>query len=152
MVILEEIYCALNRARGTSLVSPDEIFHAAKHIHTNYPSAGLKYKKYKSGIAVLQDNTLSDNAIVDQVTTHFYYWFGCEWNTREKVALKSVVQVLLIITDFPDGLSSEMYSARRGCSPIIAREQLIIAEEMGELCRDDSPRGLLYFPNRLLLT
>ena len=73
MVILEEIYCALNRARGTSLVSPDEIFHAAKHIHTNYPSAGLKYKKYKSGIAVLQDNTLSDNAIVDQVTTHFYY-------------------------------------------------------------------------------
>mgnify|MGYP000637956394 CR=1 FL=1 len=72
MVILEEIYCALNRARGTALVSPDEIYHAAKHIDQNYPRAGLKYKKYKSGIAVLQDNTISDNAIVDQVTSEIF--------------------------------------------------------------------------------
>jgi len=126
MVLLEEIYCALNRARGTALVSPDEILHAAKNIEKIYPQAGLKYKKYKSGIAVLQDNTLSDNAIVDQVLT--------------------------ILTEFPEGLSSEMYSARCGCSPIIAREQLIIGEELGELCRDDSPKGLLYFPNRFLLS
>lgn len=126
MVILEEIYCALNRARGTALVSPDEIYHAAKHIETNFPQAGLKYKKYKSGIAVIQDNSLSDNAIVDQV--------------------------LASITEYPDGLSCEMYSARRGCSPIIALEQLRMAEEMGELCRDDSPRGLLYYPNKLLLS
>ena len=67
MVLLEEVYCALNRARGSQLASPDEIYAAAKNIERHLPSAGLKYKKYASGIAVLQDNTLSDNAIVDQV-------------------------------------------------------------------------------------
>lgn len=126
MVLLEEVYCAVNRARGTSLVSPDEVYSAAKHIAEKCPQAGLKYKKYKSGITVLQDNSISDNAIIDEI--------------------------LIIITTFPDGLSPEMYSSTRKCSPILAREQLILAEDCGELCRDDSPRGLLYFPNRLLIS
>merc|ERR1712142_245486 len=125
MVLLEEVYCALNRARGSQLASPDEIYAAAKNIERHLPSAGLKYKKYASGIAVLQDNTLSDNAIVDQILT--------------------------VLTEFPAGLSSEMYSVHSGCSPIIAKEQLNLGLEMGELSLDDSPRGLLYFPNRFLL-
>jgi ESCRT-II complex subunit VPS36 len=71
MVLLEEVYCAVNRARGTSLVSPDEVYSAAKHIAEKCPQAGLKYKKYKSGITVLQDNSISDNAIIDEVNTTF---------------------------------------------------------------------------------
>ena len=76
MALLEEVFCALNRARGTELVSPDEIYHAAKHIETTLPSAGLKFKKYKSGICVLMDNSLTESAIIDKVFLYYYnIWF-----------------------------------------------------------------------------
>jgi len=71
MALLEEVFCALNRARGTELVSPDEIYHAAKHIETTLPSAGLKFKKYKSGICVLIDNSLTESAIIDKVEANY---------------------------------------------------------------------------------
>ena len=86
--VMEEVYCALNRARGSELVSPEEVYSAAKSISKTYPAAGLLFKKYDSGIAVLQDSSLSDTAVVERL--------------------------LALITEFPDGLSAENYSAKAG--------------------------------------
>ena len=85
---MEEVYCALNRARGSELVSPEEVYSAAKAISKTYPAAGLLFKKYDSGIAVLQDSSLSDTAVVERL--------------------------LALITEFPNGLSAENYSAKAG--------------------------------------
>jgi len=85
---MEEVYCALNRARGSELVSPEEVYSAAKVISKTYPAAGLVFKKYDSGIAVLQDSSLSDTAVVERL--------------------------LALISEFPDGLSTENYSAKAG--------------------------------------
>ncbi|CBY32685.1 unnamed protein product [Oikopleura dioica] len=121
MMVMEEVYCALNRARGSELVSPEEVYSAAKVISKTYPAAGLVFKKYDSGIAVLQDSSLSDTAVVDRL--------------------------LALISEFPDGLSTENYSAKAGFSPVVAKEHLHMAEQKGEICRDDSSRGVKFFPN-----
>ena len=62
-ILLEEVYCAVNRARGTKLVAPDEVYQAAKNIELKYPQGGVVYYCYPSGIKVLKDATLSDESI-----------------------------------------------------------------------------------------
>ena len=37
IILLEDIYCAVNRARGTQLVSPEEVLLASRHIAQKYP-------------------------------------------------------------------------------------------------------------------
>ena len=68
-ILLEEVYCAVNRARGTKLVAPDEVYQAAKGIEKKYPQGGVVYHCYPSGIKVLKDATLSDEAISGQFLT-----------------------------------------------------------------------------------
>ena len=53
----------MNRARGTKLVAPDEVYQAAKNIELKYPQGGVVYYCYPSGIKVLKDATLSDESI-----------------------------------------------------------------------------------------
>ena len=43
MILLEEVYCAVNRARGTQLVSPEEVYIAAKTIATKYPQGEIHF-------------------------------------------------------------------------------------------------------------
>ena len=62
-ILLEEVFCAVNRARGTKLVAPDEVYQAAKNIELKYPQGGVVYYCYPSGIKVLKDATLSDESI-----------------------------------------------------------------------------------------
>ena len=37
IILLEDIYCAVNRARGTQLVSPEEVLLASRQIAQKYP-------------------------------------------------------------------------------------------------------------------
>ena len=37
ITLLEDVYCAVNRARGTQLVSPEEVLASSKNIEKKYP-------------------------------------------------------------------------------------------------------------------
>ena len=37
IILLEDVYCAVNRARGTQLVSPEEVLLASRQIAQKYP-------------------------------------------------------------------------------------------------------------------
>lgn len=125
IILLEDIYCAVNRARGTQLVSPEEVMAAARNIQDKYPQGGLVYQKYSSGVQVLKDASLSDKVVADRISN--------------------------MILDYPSGLSAESYAMTSSLSPIVAREQLFLAEHMGHICRDDSDRGTFFFLNQFLL-
>lgn len=122
-ILLEEVFCAVNRARGTKLVAPDEVYQAAKNIELKYPQGGVVYYCYPSGIKVLKDATLSDESISDKIV-ELMFEHEC--------------------------LSPQSYALCTNLTPIVAREQLLMTESMGKICRDESDRGTYFYINKLL--
>merc|ERR1719277_2365770 len=124
-ILLEEVYCAVNRARGVKMVAPDEIHQAAKKIQHTYPQGGCAYHCYPSGVKVLKDATVSDQSIADKI-------------------------VSLMLER--ESLSVSEYALESKLTPIVAKEQLLMTELMGAICRDESDRGTYFFINKLLCT
>jgi hypothetical protein len=61
MITLTDLYCIFNRARGTELVSPDDLLKAAsiaKHL-----GLGLRLRVFPSGVKVLQGDAYSEAAM-----------------------------------------------------------------------------------------
>ena len=86
---------------------------------------GLAFQKYSSGVKVLKDASLSDEIIADRISS--------------------------LILDYPDGLSPDAYAMKSSLSPIIAKEQLLMTEHYGRICRDESDRGTYFYLNQFLL-
>jgi ESCRT-II complex subunit VPS36 len=60
MMTLTDVYCLYNRARGTNLVSPEDLLLAVdrlKELHL-----GLSARTFPSGLRVIQDNALTEDA------------------------------------------------------------------------------------------
>ena len=58
---LTDVYCIYNRARGTELISPEDLVHACALFETTGGS-GLKVREFDSGVKVLQSVTQSDDS------------------------------------------------------------------------------------------
>ena len=57
-----DFYCMYNRARGTNLVSPEDIRSACERFNSN-PSCKVELKKYEtSGVVVVQSKSFNENA------------------------------------------------------------------------------------------
>ena len=54
-----------NRARGTELLSPDDLLCACEHL--TELDVGMQLKRFESGVLVIQDKAQSDEAIVARV-------------------------------------------------------------------------------------
>lgn len=144
MVSLTDLYCLYNRARGTELVSPDDLLHAVRlmdslqlgEICTVFKllfyqltsknglcnRVGLKLRTFSSGIMVLQENSLSDEAMCNKL-------------------LEFAVQ------NSDEGISPSMVSTKFHLSILVAKEQLLFAESSEVLCRDDTVNGVFFFHN-----
>lgn len=61
MMPLPDVYCLFNRARGTELISPDDLLTAAKLL----PGVGaaLAFRKFTSGVLVVQSGAHSDKKV-----------------------------------------------------------------------------------------
>ena len=120
MVPLPAVYCLFNRARGTELVSPDDLFKAAGLLEDLHE--GMRLRSFSSGVLVIQSSSLDDEEIA-----------------RRLVALCSAT---------PDeGMLATEVAASLGVSLSLCKEQLSLAEQWGALCRDESAAGVRYFPN-----
>ena len=51
MMTLTDVYCIFNRARGTELISPEDLVHACELLDAN-PGSGLKIRRFDSGVKV----------------------------------------------------------------------------------------------------
>jgi len=56
------------------------------------------------------------------------------------------------LVKYPDGLSPENYAMISSLTPIIAKEQLLMTESMGNICRDESDRGTYFYINQFILS
>lgn len=65
MMTLTDVYCLYNRARGTNLISPEDLLQAVDQMQVL--SLGLSHYQFPSGLRVLQDASLNDDQIADRL-------------------------------------------------------------------------------------
>ena len=126
MVTLTNAYCLLNRARGTELVSPDDLHTAAQVLRCS--QHGMQLRRFDSGVLVIQAASLNDTDIARQLVE--LCSSGCK--------VGDSMYVGKLATEFSQAL---------GLSLPLCKEQLAMAEQRGALCRDESVVGVRFFPN-----
>lgn len=147
---LTDIYCMFNRARGTELVSPDDVsafgslntehanhllfvFSSCSFISSQFLKAseavgglhvGIQFKRFSSGVLALQLEEM-DEAYISQ----------------------RIVQMCAQAEHSLQGVDATIVSLALGMTVTVAKEQLLQAERDGALCRDESVAGLFFFKN-----
>jgi len=121
MLQLQDVYCLYNRARGTMLISPNDLVAAAAQFEVL--GIPLLLRTFDSGVKVVQSAAMSDE--------------------------KTAVRVCELVTD--NGSMTPGQLARiEDISAVLAKEMLLAAESLGRVCRDDTVEGLSFYPNRFL--
>lgn len=65
MLALPDLYSLFNRARGTSLVSPDDLYRAC--VLFEELGVPVRLKKFESGVLVVQSVNYNDDTIGKQI-------------------------------------------------------------------------------------
>uniref|UniRef100_A0A7N0T6J6 Vacuolar protein-sorting-associated protein 36 n=1 Tax=Kalanchoe fedtschenkoi TaxID=63787 RepID=A0A7N0T6J6_KALFE len=122
VINLIDVYCLFNRARGTELISPEDLLRACS-IWEKF-DVPIMLRKFDSGVMVIQSKSYSDEEVFTKI--------------------KSMVQK-------PDalraGISASDAAMTLGIAPAMAKEHLLNAESKGLLCRDISPDGFRFYIN-----
>ena len=118
---LQDVYCLYNRARGTELVSPEDLLKAAQLLE----GLGLPLRLgtlQPSGALVIQSAEHSDDAVCAKVL---------------QVAAEAASH----------GVGRTEVAAALDVSLTLAQSYLEMSERNGLLCRDEGPEGLRFFKN-----
>jgi len=125
---LTDVYCVYNTARGTSLISPDDLYQACALM--GRLRLGMSLKRFESGVEVVQLDGQSDEArdAALAALARERYGDGAGPHTG--------------------GIAATDVLAKLGGSLPVARAQLEAAEARGALCRDESVEdGIVFYPN-----
>lgn len=122
MIALIDVYCLFNRARGTELISPEDLLQAcALWEKIDVP---VMLRKFDSGVMVIQNKAHSDEEVFTRIKS---------------------------LAEKPDalrmGISPSDAALTLGIAPALAKEHLLTAETRGLLCRDVSPDGFRFYAN-----
>jgi ESCRT-II complex subunit VPS36 len=122
IMTLTDVYCLFNRARGTNLISPEDLRQACKLLGAL--NLGLSQRTFPSGVIVLQlDNALALN--------------GSNTSVRERIVKLCPTTALE---------ASHVLKL----SPLLALEQLEEAERLGFICRDVTLETIRFYPNKFM--
>ncbi|CAN8298115.1 unnamed protein product [Cochlearia groenlandica] len=122
MISLTDMYYHFNRARGTELISPDDLWKAC--ILWEKIDVPVMLRKFDSGVIVIQNKSHSD----EEVTSRIRMLVTKAETLRNGVTASDAALTLKI-------------------APAMAKEHLLTAETKGLLCRDMSPDGLRFYFN-----
>ncbi|XP_021773399.1 vacuolar protein sorting-associated protein 36-like isoform X2 [Chenopodium quinoa] len=122
MINLIDVYCLFNRARGTELISPDDLLQACTLWEKL--DVPIMLRKFDSGVMVIQSKSQSDEEVFGRIRT---------------LVLKT--EALRV------GISASDAAMTLEIAPAMAKEHLLAAESKGLLCRDTSPDGFRFFVN-----
>ncbi|KAF0892110.1 hypothetical protein E2562_013489 [Oryza meyeriana var. granulata] len=122
MMALVDVYCLYNRARGTELISPEDLLQACS-LWEKF-DVPVMLRKFDSGVKVIQTKTHSDDEVFARISSL----------AQKEDALQK-------------GISPSDAAFTLGIAPALAKEHLLNAESIGILCRDVSPDGLRFYIN-----
>lgn len=122
MIALIDVYCMFNRARGTELISPEDLLQAcAIWEKLNVP---VMFRRFDSGVIIIQSKAKNDDEVFARIT--------------DLVVKPEALQT---------GVGASEAARTLGVAPALAKEYLLAAENKGFLCRDDGPDGLRFYIN-----
>ncbi|MPC12870.1 Vacuolar protein-sorting-associated protein 36 [Portunus trituberculatus] len=120
VMLLSEVYCRINRARGLQLLSPEDVVQACSLMRTlDLP---LSLHTFESGVQVVQITGLDQDKVV-----------------KDTALVLSCHEV--------DGMSAGDLARECGVPLLLARERLLQAELHAQAVRDESSEGLRFYPN-----
>ncbi|XP_030442864.1 vacuolar protein sorting-associated protein 36 isoform X2 [Syzygium oleosum] len=122
MINLIDMYCLFNRARGTELISPEDLLRACS-LWENF-NAPVMLRKFDSGVMVIQNKSHSDEEVFARI--------------KSLITQPDALQM---------GVSAGDAAMTLGMAPAMAKEHLLTAESRGLLCRDISPDGFRFYIN-----
>ncbi|KAG4131949.1 hypothetical protein ERO13_D09G246700v2 [Gossypium hirsutum] len=122
MINLIDAYCLFNRARGTELISPDDMLQACS-LWEKFDVPVMLWK-FDSGVMVIQNKSHSDEEVFARIKSL----------VTKPEALRT-------------GISPTDTAMTLGIAPAMAKEHLLTAESKGLLCRDISPDGFRFYIN-----
>ncbi|KAK7283966.1 hypothetical protein RIF29_13716 [Crotalaria pallida] len=125
IINLIDIYCLFNRARGTELISPDDLLQACS-LWEKF-DVPVVLRKFDSGVMVIQTKSHSDEEVISKI----------KMLVMKPDALRA-------------GISASDAARTLGVAPAMAKEHLLSAESKGVLCRDISPDGFRFYINLFL--
>jgi ESCRT-II complex subunit VPS36 len=113
------------------LVSPDDLRSAAALFEElNMP---IRLRVFPSGAAVVQDASWSDDSACERIVA---------------ALAPGAAHATEVVDDWLGrGLSVPQYALSAQVAVPVAREQLLLAERSGFVCRDDSAEGLFFYRN-----
>jgi len=119
IMTLTDVYCLYNRARGTALISPDDLYRACDLFEElNLP---VTMKKFDSGLIIIQTIDYTEESMC-----------------------KKIIE-LINGGEFP--LTGVELSTKLSIPLTLSNHFLEMAEEKEILCRDDADEGLIFYPN-----
>ena len=124
MMTLTDVYCLYNRARGTNMISPQDLLQAVDTMSTIIELPTSK-RSFPSGLIVIQESTWSD---------------------------EQMAQTILDLLSSPQqqqqqGITALDLSRALKLSPLLANEHLQASEQLGYLCRDVTLEGIRFYSN-----
>ena len=126
MMTLTDVYCLYNRARGSNLISPEDLLQAINQMERL--QLGLSHHIFPSGLRVLQDASLNQDKMAELL---------------QDLATTTMSQKNA-------GISQVEVSRQLHVSVLLAQEQLLAAERLGSLVRDETTESIRFFPNRFV--
>ncbi len=120
MITLTDLYCIYNKARGTELVSPNDLLGACEKMDSL--KVGIKLRTFSSGVKVLELDDFDNASFMENM--------------------------LCFINSNRFGTTTGVVSVHFGLSLIVTHEKLLDAEKAGAICRDESVRGLFFHVNK----
>ncbi|PKI49762.1 hypothetical protein CRG98_029849 [Punica granatum] len=124
VINLIDVYCLFNRARGTELISPEDLLQACS-LWDKF-DIPVMLRKFDSGVMVIQSKSHRD----EEVALRF-------------ASIPSVTRPNALRM----GISASDAAITLGIAPAMAKEHLLTAESRGLLCRDVSPNGFRFYIN-----
>ncbi|KAJ3125006.1 Vacuolar protein-sorting-associated protein 36 [Nowakowskiella sp. JEL0407] len=118
MMSLTDIYCVFNRARGVALISPEDLYKACQQFEIL--KLPFRLRGFDSGLSVVQSIHHSDDSTAARVEAH--------------------------VKQHP-GITAAEIARKENISVVLAREQLLMTEGKGLICRDDTVEGLKFYEN-----
>ncbi|XP_010423516.1 PREDICTED: vacuolar protein sorting-associated protein 36-like [Camelina sativa] len=122
MISLTDMYYHFNRARGTELISPDDLWQACT-LWEKF-DVPVMLRKFDSGVMVIQNKSHSDEEVMSRI--------------RMLVTKTETLRA---------GVTASDAALTVKIAPAMAKEHLLTAETKGLLCRDMSPDGLRFYFN-----
>jgi len=128
MMTLTDVYCLFNRARGTNMISPEDLIKALDLMKEL--NLGVSKRSFPSGVTVVQDDAFDDEIMAKKLA-------DLASSSSSTGLTKSAIAGITVM-DVCRSLKT---------SALLANEQLLSAEQMGWLCRDSTIEGVRFFPN-----